>query len=171
MTLCENITISNVVVSFTLNSKLCRDKLKTTFPSIKYPQRFSGGVLKYVDGCLLIFDSGRIIVTGVYNIAIAFTVIDRFCNRYPSDIKYIGLKIVNIVAYSRLKNDFNYEKLIKFPQYSYEPELFPGRHVKVDDTKVIVRIFRTGRITVTGIKDHESIKKYFDLFVSIYESI
>ena len=121
MVLSDNITISNIVVSFTLNSKLNVDKLKTTFPSIKYPKRFSGGILKYIDGCLLIFNSGKINVTGVSNIAIAFTVIDRFCNRYLSDIKYTAFKIVNIVAYSRLKNDCNYENFTKFPQYSYEP--------------------------------------------------
>ena len=171
MSICEEITINNICSSFTLNEKLCRKTIKDSFPFIRYPTNFSGGIIKYPDGCLLVFDSGKIVVTGDRNVTTAFTLIDRFCNIYPCDVYRTDFKIVNIVAHSRLVDNFNYVKLKSFPFYSYEPELFPGIHVKLDKTKVIFIIFRTGRITVTGIRDTNLIVRYFKEFERVADSI
>uniref|UniRef100_T1KC07 TATA-box-binding protein n=1 Tax=Tetranychus urticae TaxID=32264 RepID=T1KC07_TETUR len=160
----ENCSIANIVTSFTLNNKLSREKIKEKFQFIEYPQRFSGGILKYLDGCLLIFDSGKIIVTGVQNISTAMILIDRFCSRYSDDIKYSTHKIVNITVCSQISGEFDYQKLLHHPGSSYEPELFPGIHLKLDKSKVIYIIFRTGKIIITGLKDLESIPDYCDLF-------
>lgn len=160
----ENITVVNLVSSFKLNSKLCRQQIKDTFEHIKYTKSFSGGVLKYPDGCLLVFDSGKINVTGVQNIATAIVLINRFCNKYPQDINYSSYKIVNITACSKIVDDFDYNKLLLHPGSSYEPELFPGIHLKLDDSKVIFIIFRTGKVIITGLKDYESIFHYCDEF-------
>lgn len=156
------VQISNIVTTFNLDRKLSREKIKKHFPTIKYVPKFSGGILKYPDGCMLIFDTGRINVTGVSNVAIAMWLVDRFCRLYPEDIKQEKHEIVNITAHSRLVSDFDYTKLQQHPRFTYEPELFPGMHVRVDQSKVIFIIFRTsGKITITGVKKLESIDGYF----------
>uniref|UniRef100_A0A158P536 TATA-box-binding protein n=1 Tax=Tetranychus urticae TaxID=32264 RepID=A0A158P536_TETUR len=160
----ENIKVVNVVTSFELNSNLCRNQIKDTFQDIEYKKTFPGGVLKYPDGCLLVFDSGKIIVTGVQNIATAIVLIDRFCAKYPRDIKYTSFKIVNITACTKIIGDFDYNELLLHPKSSYTPELFPGIHLKLDDTKVIFIIFRTGKVIITGLKDYKSIFHYCDEF-------
>ena len=153
MSLKETPRIANMVVAVTLNSKLCRKTVQSYFPFIRYPKTFSGGILKYPDGCLLVFNSGKINVTGIQNISTAITLINRFLWIYPFDVQYLSLKIVNITAYARLRDDFDYKKLLQYPSHSYEPELFPGVHIKVDNTKVIFIVFRTGRTILTGVKD------------------
>lgn len=170
MVLCEEIVINNIVISFKLNNKLDRQIVKACCPSVDYPKRFSGGILKLDGGCLLIFNSGKINVTGVRTYAAAYELIDKFCDLYPDNLYKTEAKVVNIVAHSRLNSNFKYYHLNKFPYYSYEPELFPGVHVKVDNTKVIFIIFkRTGRVTVTGIRDIIDIEKYFILFEQLYK--
>jgi TATA-box binding protein (TBP) (component of TFIID and TFIIIB) len=171
MIFCEDIKINNICASFTLNTKLYRKTILSYFPTIRYPARFSGGILKYPDGCLLVFDSGKINVTGVKSLLDAYTLIERFCIIYPCTLYKTELKIANIVAHTRLSNDFDYRKLQHFPYYSYEAELFPGTHVKVDKSKAIFIVFRTGRITVTGLRTLSSVETYFKEFAKVYQSI
>lgn len=160
----QNVSVVNIVSSFTLNSKLCRNSIKETFECIKYPQSFSGGILKYPEGCLLIFDSGKVIVTGVQNIVTSMILIDRFCSKYPADINYTSFKIVNITVCSRIIGDFNYNDLLRHPGSSYDPEIFPGIHLKLDNSKVIYIIFRSGKVIITGLKEFSSISHYCDEF-------
>lgn len=160
----QNVTVANVVSSFTLNSRLSRSLIKQTFECIKYPQSFSGGILKYPEGCLLIFDSGKINVTGVQNIVTSMILIDRFCSKYPADINYTSFKIVNITVCSQIIGDFNYDELLRHPGSSFEPEIFPGIHLKLDDSKVIYIIFRSGKVIITGLKEFSSINHYCDEF-------
>uniref|UniRef100_A0A158P5I7 TATA-box binding protein n=1 Tax=Tetranychus urticae TaxID=32264 RepID=A0A158P5I7_TETUR len=160
----ENIEVVNLVTCFKLNSKLCRKQIKDTFQGIKYKKSFPGGVLKYPDGCLLVFDSGRINVTGVQNIATASVLIDRFCAKYPQDLKFTSFKIVNITVCTEIIGDFDYNKLLLHPRSTYEPELFPGIHLKLDDSNVIYIIFWSGKVIITGLKDYNSIWHYCDEF-------
>uniref|UniRef100_T1K793 TATA-box-binding protein n=1 Tax=Tetranychus urticae TaxID=32264 RepID=T1K793_TETUR len=160
----ENVSIANIVTSYTLNSKLDRNLIKENFKFIKYPKSFSGGILKYCEGCLLIFDSGKINVTGVQNIVTSMLLVDRFCSKYPSNISYSTFKIVNITVCAKIIGDFDYEALLRHPGSSYEPELFPGIHLKLDESKVIFIIFRSGKVIITGLKELSSIWHYCDEF-------
>lgn len=170
MSLRNGLTIANMVLSFTLDKKLDRATLKHHYPSIKYPKSFSGGVLKYPEGCMLIFDSGKINVTGVQNECTAHSLVERFCTNYPENPKCKSSKIVNITAYFRVQDGFNYNKLLKYTGCSYDPELFPGIHLKLDNSKVIFIIFRTGRAIITGTKDLQSTNTYCDLFDERFQS-
>lgn len=160
----ENVSIANIVTSFTLNSRLSRNLIKENFEFIKYPQSFSGGILKYPEGCLLVFDTGKINVTGVQNIVTAIVLIDRFCSKYPSDINYTSFKIVNITVCSQIIGDFDYADLCNYTGSSYEPEIFPGIHLRLDKSKVVYIIFRSGRVIITGLKNMSSIVHYCDEF-------
>uniref|UniRef100_T1K3X7 TATA-box-binding protein n=1 Tax=Tetranychus urticae TaxID=32264 RepID=T1K3X7_TETUR len=90
--------------------------------------------------------------------------VDRFCSNYPDDIKFITYKIVNITVCSQIVDEFDYKKLLQHPGSSYEPEIFPGIHLKLDKSKVIYIIFRTGKVIITGLKDLSSIRDYCNLF-------
>uniref|UniRef100_A0A158P4P3 TATA-box-binding protein n=1 Tax=Tetranychus urticae TaxID=32264 RepID=A0A158P4P3_TETUR len=160
----ENVYIANIVTSFTLNSKLSRELIKQNFPFIKYTKSFSGGIMKYPDGCLLIFDSGKINITGVQNISTSFLLIDRFCSKYPAEVRVTAYRIVNITATSMIVGDFDYQKLILHPGATYEPELFPGINLKLDNSNVTFIIFRSGKVIITGLKNYESVYHYCDEF-------
>ena len=170
MLLKENPKIANMVVTVTLSSPLCKNTIQQYFPSTKYPKTFSGGILKYPDGCLLVFNSNKLNITGIQSITTATTLVNRFLLIYPQEIQYLSLKIVNITAYGKLNDDFDYIKLRKYLSHSYEPELFPGIHIKVDDSEVIFIVFHTGRIILTGVKDYQSITNYFNLFEKYYKN-
>lgn len=153
-----------------MSSKLTKSSLIDKFPNIIYKKNFSGGILKYSDGCLLIFLSGRLVVTGIKNIESANTLLNRFTLNYPGFVHVLDKRIVNIVSYNRIASmDGNlFKKLAYDVRNSYEPELFPAVHIKVDDSKAIFIVFRTGTITLTGVKDLELISHYFAKFESIY---
>ena len=49
---------------------------------------------------------------------------------------------------------------------SYEPTLFPGAVLRVENPKVVFLLFRSGKVVITGAKDIEQIK---NAFLCIYE--
>jgi len=167
----DSIKISNIVISFTLNERLNRNEIKLLFPSIVYPKKFSGGVLKFTKGCLLIFDSAKMIATGNENVESAIDLIEKFCSVFGRSLHYTSYKIVNIVTHSKLSIDFDYKLLQYFPLYTYEPELFPGVHIKVDDSKIIFIVFRSGKVIATGFKEVAQIKYYYEKFTKVYDNL
>ena len=48
----------------------------------------------------------------------------------------------------------------------YEPEVFPGLVFRMADPKVVLLIFVTGRVVITGAKKREDI---YSAFTSIYD--
>lgn len=166
----EDTKITNMTVACIMNSKISKDLLLTSFPTIKFTKSFSGGILKFLDGCLLIFQSGRINVTGIKKIETAIKILDRFTLRYPGFVRCMEKRIVNIVAYNKigLINGRFFSKIAHDRENSYEPELFPAVHIKTDKSNAIFIVFRTGRIILTGVNDPNLIDLYFSEFERLH---
>ena len=52
------------------------------------------------------------------------------------------------------------------PYVSYEPTLFPGAVLRVQNPKVVFLLFRSGKIVITGAKKIDQIKQ---AFLCVYE--
>uniref|UniRef100_T1K5A5 TATA-box-binding protein n=1 Tax=Tetranychus urticae TaxID=32264 RepID=T1K5A5_TETUR len=62
-------------------------------------------------------------------------------------------RFFNITVCAKIIGDFDYEALLRHPGSSYEPELFPGIHLKLDESKVVFIIFKSGKVIITGLKE------------------
>ena len=76
------------------------------------------------------------------------------------DISNVKLRIENIVASVDLFAELNLEKVIEIcPNSKYNPEEFPGIICRLDEPKVALLIFSSGKLVVTGAKSVEDIEK------------
>jgi len=79
------------------------------------------------------------------------------------------IKIQNIVASGNLGAEVNLEKAAYLLENAmYEPEQFPGLIYRMDDPKVVLLIFSSGKLVCTGAKREEDVK---DAIRKIYERL
>jgi len=67
-------------------------------------------------------------------------------------------KVVNIVASASLGGKVDLEKAVStLGKAMYEPEQFPGLIYRMDEPKVVILIFATGNLVVTGAKIEQDV--------------
>jgi len=68
------------------------------------------------------------------------------------------LKVVNIVASASLGGKVDLEKtVVTLRKTIYEPEQFPGLICRMDEPKVVILIFASGSLVVTGAKKEQDV--------------
>ena len=132
------------------------------------PREFPGLILKLrfqVKASLLVFSSGNIVITGAKNEEelnrVAKIVVELF-KKCGFDIKEVPkIKLQNIVASADLGKSINLELVASLMGENayYEPEIFPGLIFKMDQPKVVLLLFRSGKVVCTGGKSEEMIKE------------
>ncbi|CCF37941.1 together with the TAF protein TBP belongs to the TFIID complex [Colletotrichum higginsianum] len=80
------------------------------------------------------------------------------------DARTAYVKIQNIVSSFDCKFPIRLEGIAvaKFGSVSYEPELFPGLVYRLQVPKVVVLMFASGKVVLTGAKSKEDISGAFD---------
>jgi transcription initiation factor TFIID TATA-box-binding protein len=158
------VTIENVVAS----TKLAEDfdlvkMMESGLEGAEYNKhKFPGLVyrIKNPKAAFLIFTSGKVVCTGAKTIDDVYTAITNLTNTLK-DISFdkIDLKpdirIQNIVASADLKTTLNLNSVaIAFglENVEYEPEVFPGLIYRVEAPKVVVLVFSSGKLVITGGK-------------------
>jgi transcription initiation factor TFIID TATA-box-binding protein len=67
-------------------------------------------------------------------------------------------KVVNIVASASLSGNVDLEKtVVMLRKTMYEPEQFPGLIYRMDEPKVVILIFASGSLVVTGAKVEQDV--------------
>jgi transcription initiation factor TFIID TATA-box-binding protein len=70
------------------------------------------------------------------------------------------IQIQNIVASAGLDGTIDVEKATySLKRTMYEPEQFPGLIYRMEDPKVVILIFRSGKLVITGAKKEEEIHR------------
>jgi len=144
------------------------------------PRRFSAVIMKIKEPktTALIFSSGRIVCLG------AKTEEDskKACKKFGKIIKSLGypaifkdFKMENIVGSIDVKFNISLQKLYHhiaknlnsgIKRYiAYEPEVFPGLIYRMIEPKIVLLIFNSGKIVLTGGKNRNEI---YDGFRKIY---
>jgi len=68
------------------------------------------------------------------------------------------LKVVNIVASASLGGMIDLEKAaFTLGKTMYEPEQFPGLIYRMDDPKVVILLFASGKLVCTGAKKEQDV--------------
>lgn len=118
----------------------------------------------------LIFASGKMVVTGAKSeddSKLASRKYARIIQKLGFNAKFTDFKIQNIVGSCDIKFPIRLEGLASRHHNfsSYEPELFPGLIYRMLKPKIVLLIFVSGKIVLTGAKVREEIYLAFE---SIY---
>ena len=159
------IRIENVVASATLNQRIDQNSVVKSYPGVEYhPEQFPGLVfrLKKPKTATLIFNSGKMVCTGAKSEREARGAVMKVIEELKrSGIVIVGkpeLKIQNIVASANLFGMIDLEQAaFTLGKTMYEPEQFPGLIYRMDDPKVVILLFASGKLVCTGAKKEEDV--------------
>ncbi|MBD3187565.1 TATA-box-binding protein [Candidatus Bathyarchaeota archaeon] len=160
--------IENVVATVSIEladpeEKIDLNQIARKYTDCEYnPERFPGLVMRVSDpkATILIFSTGKMVVTGLRKASEAETVVNNVINKMKKAKVDIAsepeITIQNIVASGDLHTqiDLN-EAAIIMENAMYEPEVFPGLIYRMKEPKTVFLIFSTGRIVCTGGKTKE----------------
>ena len=159
------ISIENVVASATLNQKVDLNAVVKGYPGVEYrPEQFPGLVfrLKRPKTATLIFNSGKMVCTGAKSEKEARGAIMKVVKELKKGgiiiISKPDLKVVNIVASASLGGMIDLEKAaFTLGKTMYEPEQFPGLIYRMDEPKVVILLFASGKLVCTGAKKEQDV--------------
>ncbi len=159
------INIVNVVVTVTLNQKVDLNAVVKSYPEVKYrPEQFPGLVfrLKRPKTATLIFNSGKMVCTGAKSEKesrrAVMTVVKELKRGGIIIISKPDFKVVNIVASASLGGRVDLEQAVStLGKAMYEPEQFPGLIYRMDEPKVVILIFASGKLVCTGAKKEQDV--------------
>jgi transcription initiation factor TFIID TATA-box-binding protein len=166
--------IENVVASATLKQNIDLNSIVRVFPGVEYrPEQFPGLVyrLKKPKTATLIFSSGKMVCTGAKSEKQARKAVMKVTDELKRDgIVIVGkpeIMIQNIVASAGLGGTIDLEKsTYSLRRTMYEPEQFPGLIYRMDEPKVVILLFASGKLVCTGAKKevelHRAIAKLED---------
>ena len=163
----DSIRIENVVASVTLNQRFDLNAIVKGNPGVEYrPEKFPGLVfrLKNPKTAILIFSTGKMVCTGANSERKAKQAVKKVVKELKnSGIIIPGkpeIKVVNIVASANLLGRIELEDCAySLARTMYEPEQFPGLIYRMDDPKVVILIFASGKIVCTGATKEEDVYK------------
>jgi transcription initiation factor TFIID TATA-box-binding protein len=159
------VSIENVVASATLNQKVDLNSVVKGYPGVEYrPEQFPGLVfrLKRPKTATLIFSSGKMVCTGAKSEKESRSAVIKVIKELKKGgIIIIGkpeLKIQNIVASGILGGMVDLEKAAYTLEHTmYEPEQFPGLIYRMEEPKVVILLFASGKLVCTGAKKEEDV--------------
>ncbi|NIQ07874.1 MAG: TATA-box-binding protein [Candidatus Korarchaeota archaeon] len=159
--------IENVVASATLNQRIDLNAVVKGYPGVEYrPEQFPGLVfrLKRPKTATLIFNSGKMVCTGAKSEKEARRAVMKVVKELKkSGIIIIGkpeIKVVNMVASANLSGRIELEDCAySLGRTMYEPEQFPGLIYRMDEPKVVILLFASGKLVCTGATKEEDVYK------------
>ena len=160
LSLTETLAVENVVASTSIDQELNLERLAADLDGIQYdPAHFPGLIYRLRDpkATSLLFRTGKIVCTGAESEPSVKTAIEYTIDELraleiavPDDPTII---VQNIVSTGDLGERLNLNALavgFGFEQVEYEPEQFLGLVYRLDDPEVVVLLFGSGKLVITG---------------------
>jgi transcription initiation factor TFIID TATA-box-binding protein len=168
-------TLQNLVATVNLNCRLDLKTIALHARNAEYnPKRFAAVIMRIRDPktTALIFASGKMVVTGAKSeddSKLASRKYARIIQKLGFNAQFTDFKIQNIVGSCDVKFPIRLEGLAsKHHNFSsYEPELFPGLIYRMMKPKIVLLIFVSGKIVLTGAKVREEIYQAFELIYPV----
>lgn len=161
-----SVKIENVVASVALGQPINLSKTAELISTVEYePEQFPGLVYRLAKPktATLIFSSGKMVCTGAKSEEDVRKTVKQivFALQNKGVIKdgKPEYQIQNVVASANLYAEVNLENLaILLDNVLYEPEQFPGLIYRMDDPKVVLLIFSSGKMVCTGAKKEDDVR-------------
>ena len=168
--------VQNVVSTVSLGIQLDLKRIALKAKNAEYnPRRFAAVIMRIRDPktTALIFSSGKMVITGAKSEESSKVA----CKKYARIIqrlgyghaKFLDFRIQNIVASCDIRFPVRLESLAHAHNQfcSYEPELFPGLIYRMITPKVVLLIFVSGKLVLTGAKERKDIYQAFNNIYSV----
>ncbi|XP_013778303.1 TATA-box-binding protein 1-like isoform X1 [Limulus polyphemus] len=165
--------LQNIVSTVNLVCKLDLKKIALHARNAEYnPKRFAAVIMRIREPrtTALIFSSGKMVCTGAKSeeqSRLAARKYARIVQKLGFDAKFLDFKIQNMVGSCDVKFPIRLEGLVlTHSQFSsYEPELFPGLIYRMVKPRIVLLIFVSGKVVLTGAKVRSEI---YEAFENIY---
>ncbi|XP_039010193.1 TATA-box-binding protein isoform X3 [Hibiscus syriacus] len=163
----------NIVSTVNLDCKLDLKQIALQARNAEYnPKRFAAVIMRIREPktTALIFASGKMVCTGAKSeqqSKLAARKYARIIQKLGFPAKFKDFKIQNIVGSCDVKFPIRLEGLAYSHGAfsSYEPELFPGLIYRMKQPKIVLLIFVSGKIVITGAKVRD---ETYTAFENIY---
>jgi len=133
------------------------------------PRRFSAVVMRIREPktTALIFYTGKVVVTGARSeelSRLAARKYARIIQKLGFDVRFTDFQVQNIVGSCDVRFPIRLEGLAADHEddTSFEPELFPGLIYRMEQPKLVLLIFVSGKVVLTGAKSREQIYEAFE---------
>ena len=135
------------------------------------PDQLPGLVCRLKDPktAALLFRSGKVVCTGAKSIEAVGRAVDIVTSRIEASGVKVDrnpeITVQNIVASADLHADLNLNAIaigLGLEKVEYEPEQFPGLVYRMDNPKVVVLLFGSGKLVCTGAKKPEDAERAVD---------
>lgn len=165
--------LQNIVSTVSLCCRLDLKKIALHARNAEYnPKRFAAVIMRIREPrtTALIFSSGKMVCTGAKSeedSRMAARKYARIVQKLGFPAKFKDFKIQNMVGSCDVRFPIRLEGLVvTHSQFSsYEPELFPGLIYRMVKPRIVLLIFVSGKVVLTGAKVRSEIYEAFD---SIY---
>src|SRR5437867_916838 len=164
-----NIKIENVVASTSLGEELDLQAIARVLGGAEYePEQFPGLIyrLKEPKTAILLFRSGKVVCTGAKSLENVKTAIDLVAKQIGAAgipvHKNPEIVVQNIVATSDLGGQIDLNAIaisLGAGKVEYEPEQFPGLVYRIDEPKVVVLLFGSGKLVCTGARKPSDVEQ------------
>ena len=166
-----NVILQNIVATVNLGvTNLDLKSIALHARNAEYnPQKFAAVIMRIREPktTALIFQSGKMVITGARSPGlsrIAARKYTRLITKLGFPVYLREFKIQNVVGSCDVGFPIRLEGLAyshgKFS--SYEPELFPGLVYRMVSPKIVILIFVSGKVVLTGGRDKDSILLAFN---------
>ncbi len=171
----HDVEIQNVVAVAALDQKIDLLAIRKVFVNVKYrPKTFPGLVfrLKQPKTTTLIFGNGKMVCTGAKSEKMARSAVMKVVRELRKEGFIIRrgpkIEIVNVVGTADVGGEVDLEFASDILDNAmYEPEQFPGTIYRMKEPKVVILIFRSGKLVLTGGKSEDQVHEAIDKMVSI----
>lgn len=166
--------VQNVVSTINLGVQLDLKRIAMSARNAEYnPKRFAAVIMRIRDPktTALIFSSGKLVVTGAKSEEASKHAARKYARIIQklgfSNVRFTEFKVQNIVASCDVKFPIRLEGLSHAHSNfcNYEPEIFPGLIYRMISPKIVLLIFVSGKVVLTGAKERKDI---FQAFGHIY---
>ncbi|XP_064464463.1 uncharacterized protein LOC135396704 [Ornithodoros turicata] len=162
--------LQNIVSTVNLGCKLDLKKIALHARNAEYnPKRFAAVIMRIREPrtTALIFSSGKMVCTGAKSeeqSRLAARKYARIIQKLGFEAKFLDFKIQNMVGSCDVRFPIRLEGLVlTHSQFSsYEPELFPGLIYRMVKPRIVLLIFVSGKVVLTGAKVRSEIYEAFD---------
>ncbi|CAN6304576.1 unnamed protein product [Urochloa humidicola] len=163
-------TLQNIVSTVNLDCKLNLQDIANRARNAEYnPKRFAAVIMRIRDPktTALVFASGKMVCTGAKSeehSRLAARKYARIVQKLGFQARFKDFKIQNMVASCDVKFPIRLEGLaLASGMFAhYEPEIFPGLIYRMAEPKIVILVFVSGKVVLTGAKVRDEIYTAFE---------
>lgn len=165
--------LQNIVSTANFRCELDLREIALRAKNAEYnPKRFAAVIMRIREPktTALIFASGKMVCTGARSEEDSKKAARQYAkiiNKLGFNVKFTEFKVQNIVGSCDVKFPIRLEGLANSHSRfcNYEPEMFPGLIYRMSRPKIVLLVFVSGKIVLTGAKERNHI---YEAFQNIY---